>query len=214
MIRLRPEEIQKYIHVNELPKKKELFAKHAEVIYRYGGFVASEVIVCKKLPRAMAFAKEQIQKSLAADRSFSNGTVIIAEELEKSKGRFTRDWHAPAGGLWGCLVHVNTLLEFSRNLIPLAVGVACCQAVRAFAGEKATIRWVNDVLVDGKKLAGFLVESFTDAAFGERYDLIGFGINVNNINFPGELVLMILPSHFFLICAGTLVFCILKKSNF
>ncbi len=187
MICLTPQAIQQYIDAHHLPKKEAALSEHAQAVYRYGAFVASELICCKKLPRAMTFAKEQITQSLECGKGFSNGVVVVAEELEQSKGRFSRDWHAPVGGLWGCFVHVNTLLEQSRNLMSLAVGVACCQAVQEFTGEGATIRWVNDVLIKGRKLAGFLVESFTDPVFGERYDIIGFGININNSKFPEEL---------------------------
>jgi len=90
------------------------------------------------------------------------------------------------GGLWGCLLHVNTLLPQSRNLIPLAVGVACCEAVREM-GLAAELRWVNDVLVGDRKVAGFLIESFFSPRYREEYNLIGFGINVNNHQFPHEL---------------------------
>ena len=135
----------------------------------------------------MDYARGLIKKTVHAGSSVASGTVILADTMSRSKGRFTRQWHAPAGGVWGCMIHANTLLPQSRQFIPLATGLACCEAVREIGVEQATLRWVNDVLVDGRKLAGFLVESYTEPVHGEEFTLVGFGINVNNCSFPAEL---------------------------
>lgn len=160
--------------------------EEVERILRYGAFVGSVVECHAVLERAMARARSHIAAMEQSGRSVYNGTVILADSLGSSKGRFDRTWHAPVGGLWGCLIHANTLLPQSRNLIPLAVGVACCEAVRE-TGIGAELRWVNDVLVDSRKVAGFLIESFFSPVHREEYNLIGFGINVNNRQFPPEL---------------------------
>jgi BirA family biotin operon repressor/biotin-[acetyl-CoA-carboxylase] ligase len=161
-------------------------AAEVESILRYGAFVGSAIECHPVLDRAMERARTHIAAMEHAGRSVHNGTVILADRLERSKGRFDRTWHAPAGGLWGCLLHVNTLLPRSRNLISLAVGVACCEAVREI-GIAAGLRWVNDVLVGDRKVAGFLIENFFSPRYREEYNLIGFGINVNNRQFPHEL---------------------------
>jgi BirA family biotin operon repressor/biotin-[acetyl-CoA-carboxylase] ligase len=161
-------------------------AAEVEEILRYGAFVGSSVECHPFLERAMDHGRAHIAAMEEAGRSVHNGTVILADSLGSSKGRFDRIWHAPAGGLWGCLIHANTLLTSSRNLISLAVGVACCEAVRE-VGVPAELRWVNDVLVNGRKLAGFLIEGFVSPHYREEYSLIGFGININNTEFPHEL---------------------------
>ncbi|SDO90595.1 BirA family transcriptional regulator, biotin operon repressor / biotin-[acetyl-CoA-carboxylase] ligase [Desulforhopalus singaporensis] len=153
----------------------------------YGLQVGSVIRCHPTLPRAMDHARDLIVRESAAGRSFASGTVIIAETMTKSKGRFTRSWHAPPGGLWGCMVHANTLLPQSRHFIPMAVGVACCEAVGELGCEPAAIRWVNDVLIEGRKVAGFLVEGYTEPGFKEEFNLVGFGINVNNSSFPPDL---------------------------
>jgi BirA family biotin operon repressor/biotin-[acetyl-CoA-carboxylase] ligase len=106
--------------------------------------------------------------------------------MEQSKGRFKRYWHAPKGGLWLTLVMVNTLLPESNLLVPMAAGVACCEVLRDY-GIAAHIKWVNDILVENKKISGILSESFTLPRIDEEYVLIGIGINVNNEEFPDEL---------------------------
>ena len=103
-----------------------------------------------------------------------------------SKGRFKRYWHAPKGGLWMTLALVNTLLPENSFLLPMAAGVACCEVLRHY-GVEAHIKWVNDTLVDNRKISGILTETFTGPRFGEEYILIGIGINVNNDLFPAEL---------------------------
>ena len=159
----------------------------AAVIARYGGFVGSQIESHLFLERAMSLGRTRIKETVAAGKSFQSGTVILADSMGASKGRFSRVWHAPVGGVWGCLVHANTLLPSSRSFIPLASGLACCEAVRESGAESAMVRWVNDVLVDGRKLAGFLVETFTEEETGEEFNLVGFGININNKRFPAEL---------------------------
>jgi len=158
-----------------------------EAVARYGGFVGSKIESHEHLDRAMLHARNKIEALAASGKSVASGTVILADTMRHSKGRFSRVWHAPAGGVWGCLIHANTLLPQSRSFIPFAVGVACCEAVHEAGMDKAVLRWVNDVLVEGRKLAGFLVETYTESHFGEEYNIVGFGINVNNIRFPDEL---------------------------
>lgn len=154
---------------------------------RYGAFVGSVIESYPTLPRAMDHARRLIDTTVHAGSSVASGTVILADTMSQSKGRFTRRWHAPVGGVWGCMIHANTLLPQSRRFIPLATGLACCEAVREIGVEQATLRWVNDVLIDGKKLAGFLVETYTERVYGEEFTLVGFGINANNCSFPNGL---------------------------
>ncbi len=154
---------------------------------RYGAFVGSVIESHHSLPRAMDYARGLIGQTARNGTSVASGTVILADMMSQSKGRFTRHWHAPSGGVWGCMIHANTLLPQSRRFIPLATGLACCEAVRELGVAEATVRWVNDVLVDGRKLAGFLVETYTEPVHGEEFTLVGFGINVNNSAFPAEI---------------------------
>ena len=179
-------DVGRELRLESLRRRESWKAEEAERILRYGAFVGSVVECHATLDRAMTRARSHITTMEQEGRSVHNGTVILADSLGSSRGRFDRAWHAPPGGLWGCLIHANTLLPQSRNLIPLGVGVACCEAVRE-TGLGAELRWVNDVLVDGRKVAGFLIESFFSPIHREEYNLIGFGINVNNRRFPPEL---------------------------
>lgn len=168
-------------------RRKVMAREQVETILRYGGFVGSVIESHESLDRAMDRSRALISDVENQGGSVASGTVILADTMNRSKGRFTRSWHAPPGGVWGCMIHANTFLDHTRVLVPLAVGLSCCEAVHAVGGDTAALRWVNDVLLGEKKVAGFLIEGFTGPGYGEVYNLIGFGINVNNTLFPQEL---------------------------
>lgn len=180
--------LRTYIEEVELPDRLGCWQEdQARRILRYGSFVGSVIEHHPKLERTMPHARAHIEALEDKGVSVANGTVFMADTLSRSKGRFTRAWYAPPGGLWGSIIYISTLLPGYRLLAPLAVGVACCEALRASGAEAAVIRWINDVLVNGLKVGGFLAENFSGRVSGEDYCLLGFGINVNNQEFPQAL---------------------------
>jgi len=184
---LTPEYIQQIIDETEIPLRCRTYPPDTvNEVFRYGAFVGSTIEHHEQIPRAMDRARELIRNAEEKNKSFHSGTVILADEMKQSRGRFKRSWYAPPGGLWMTIVMVNTLLPESNLLLPMTAGIACCELIRNY-GLAANIKWVNDVLVNGKKISGILTETFTGSQFGEEYFLIGIGINVNNEKFPAEL---------------------------
>lgn len=182
------EKLRQYIHSHEMNLRAGCLKNiPAEIIFRYGGFVGADIQVFNCLDRAMDFCRSLIDQQEGQGRSLMSGTVVLARQLNKSKGRFTRVWHAPQGGLWGCMILVNTFLVETAHLLPLALGVSCCEAIREAGSESSVVRWVNDVLIEGKKVAGFLIEGYQTSLRLEDYNLLGFGVNVNNDAFPEEI---------------------------
>ncbi len=155
-------------------------------VFRYGAPVGSKIEHLNNAARCMKVAKDHIVSTEEKGKAFPSGVVYIADQLSAGKGRFDRYWHAPTGGIWMALVLVNTLLPESTALYSLAAGVACCEAVRSHQ-IKAQVKWVNDVRIAGRKVAGILTETMQGPRFGEEYILIGIGLNVNNTEFPAEL---------------------------
>ena len=185
--KLTPEHIRQLIEREEIPLRSRTFERETvEAVLRYGAVVSSVIKHYPNIPRGMDRARQLIQNAEENNQSFYSGTVILADEMLQSKGRFKRSWHAPKGGLWLTLIMVNTLLPESNLLVPMAAGVACCEVLRDL-GVSAHIKWVNDVLADNRKISGILTETFTGTYSGEEYVLIGIGINVNNDIFPAEL---------------------------
>lgn len=188
LTQLSPAVLHDYVTSVEFPVRvQECGQKKADAIARYGAFVGSEISVYPSLGRAMDQARTRIASREQSGQSVASGSLILASKLDSCKGRFQRTWHAPLGGLWGCLLLADTFLPTFRNILPLIPGIACCEALRQEGVADATIRWVNDVLVHRKKQAGFLVEGFVSPVHHEQYHLLGFGLNVNNNSFPKEL---------------------------
>lgn len=121
---------------------------------------------------------------LLACRGASEGTVVLAEEMTMGRGRLGRKWSAHRGGLWFTIIlrpkHVRGL-----HLLSLALGLSVVRALESLLGLRTGLKWPNDVLYGGKKLAGILVEVKAEADKIE-YVLAGIGLNVNN-NLPVEL---------------------------
>lgn len=186
--RLTPEHLRAHIEQVELPSRLDRWLEpEARRIIQYGSFVGSVIEQHDTMERTMEYGRAHIGRFEDRGHSVANGTIFRATRLSGSKGRFTRGWHAPEGGLWGSMIYISTLLPVYRLLVPLALGVACCEAVRSSGVETAAIRWVNDVMIGGLKVAGFLSEQFTGHSSKEDYCLLGFGINVNNREFPQAL---------------------------
>jgi BirA family biotin operon repressor/biotin-[acetyl-CoA-carboxylase] ligase len=95
-----------------------------------------------------------------------HGTVVTASEQTAGRGRQGRVWSAPAGSA----LLMSIVLRSPPRLLPLAAAVA----VASVAGEEARIKWPNDVHVDGRKVAGILVEGRPQ----ERWAVLGIGLNV------------------------------------
>jgi len=120
-----------------------------------------------------------------ASRGAEEGTVVLAEWQTRGRGRMSREWVSPPGvGIYMTVIlrpgaSVRELPKYT-----LLAGVAVAEAVRETAALPATIKWPNDVLIDGKKFCGILEETFITGS-KINYIVIGIGINVNTD--PAEL---------------------------
>ena len=106
------------------------------------------------------------------------GLVVIAEEMSEGRGRLGRKWVAGRGGVWLTML-LRPLMLKGLQLISLGAGVAVAEALRELYGVNVGLKWPNDVLAEGKKLCGILVEGRVEAD-RIHYLLVGVGINVNN----------------------------------
>jgi len=119
-----------------------------------------------------------------ADRGAPEGTVVICGSMEVGRGRFGRRWYAPPGGLWFTVITRPREVE-KPWLITLVGGVAVAETLRVLLGVEAGLKWPNDVVVEGKKVAGILAEGIAEGT-SISYVLLGIGVNVNN-ELPKEL---------------------------
>jgi BirA family biotin operon repressor/biotin-[acetyl-CoA-carboxylase] ligase len=127
-----------------------------------------------------------LAKELAAQGA-PEGTMVVAETQTGGRGRLGREWDSPPGvGLYVSLVLRPMLPPMELPQITLTTAVAVVRAVRRVAGLAPGIKWPNDLLVNGKKLAGILTEMETESD-RIRHVVVGLGLNVNNPAFPPEL---------------------------
>ncbi len=102
-------------------------------------------------------------------------TAITARTQTAGRGRHDRRWVSDSGGLWLSAV-VPAEGSFERwSLLPLAAGLALCEAFTAFGLAGHRLRWPNDIMIGPAKLAGILVERFRPTTA-----VVGLGINLDN----------------------------------
>ena len=104
-----------------------------------------------------------------------HGTLVTADEQQAGRGRQGRVWTAPPGSA----VLMSVVLRELSETLPLAAAVAVSEAVPL----DTRIKWPNDVWVDGRKVAGILVEARPQ----EGWAVLGIGLNVTTEEFPPEL---------------------------
>ena len=132
-------------------------------------------IVGKRLLFFQEVGSTMDEAKLRAERGTEEGTVVVAETQTSSRGRQGRTWVSRSGNLYFSVVLYPSLqtLPYLNSLC----GVAVVRAIANISGLKPRIKWPNDILLDGKKAAGVLVESAI-AGDAVRYSIVGIGINV------------------------------------
>jgi BirA family biotin operon repressor/biotin-[acetyl-CoA-carboxylase] ligase len=101
--------------------------------------------------------------------------ILVADEQREGRGRGERSWHSPAGkGIYATALHALPAEEL--NILPLRVACMVATFLRETYAVDARIKWPNDILVDGLKIAGILIEARTQDT--GAFALIGVGINV------------------------------------
>ena len=132
--------------------------------------------------QAVAFA-------LAADGA-ADGTVVVADSQTAGRGRRGRPWVDEPGASLLVSMLLRPRLQPARwPGLSLAAGVAVAEALTRSAGLGPRLKWPNDVLVGGRKIAGILLESRTIGAgeAGRLVAVLGIGINLGQRAFPADL---------------------------
>lgn len=119
-------------------------------------------------------------------QGFPHGTVVTAEEQTAGRGRRENVWLAEPGEnlLFSVLLRPEIPLEYWPRLTTMAA-VSICKAIEAQTPLQPTIKWPNDIYVDGKKTAGILAETFSSTQ--GTFMVLGIGLNVNTLHFPENL---------------------------
>jgi len=110
--------------------------------------------------------------------------AVSADSQSAGRGRRGRVWQSPVGGVWMSLVFPLHGSPMGQRALPLVVGLAIKRVVSdllelSSAHHEVCIKWPNDILVDGKKLAGILCESRIGQHLQRPLTVIGLGLNAN-----------------------------------
>lgn len=129
---------------------------------------------------------QSVAEQCAVD-GMPEGFMVVAEFQEAGRGRQSRSWQADPGTAVLC----STILRPSQPLGRLsglspAMALAVAQAVEAVCGVRCQVKWPNDVFLQGRKLAGVLLDMRVTGSHIE-WGLLGLGINVNQPEMPAEL---------------------------
>jgi len=123
-----------------------------------------------------------------AQTGAAEGTVVIADTQTHGRGRLGRAWVSPPS----CNLYLSVVLRPSVSTaiapqLTLVAGVAVAETIREWV-PRAALKWPNDTVIDGRKVAGILTEMDADAD-RVRFVILGIGVNLNSApeDFPAEL---------------------------
>ena len=115
------------------------------------------------------------------------GATVATDHQTEGRGRRGRTWQdMPGEALLASIVLRPGLAAGAAGWLPLAVAVGAAQAIAEVTGAEPGIKWPNDLLHEGRKLAGILVELTLDEQ-EVRYAVAGLGVNVHQTRFPDEI---------------------------
>jgi len=118
----------------------------------------------------------QNQALKMADDPTNNGTVIIAAKQTGGKGRSGRKWVSPKGGIWlSIILHPKFDISIT-TLFPIASALALSNALEKTLKISPELKWPNDLTINGKKVAGMLVDASLESNRIENL-VLGIGIN-------------------------------------
>ncbi|MCX6011139.1 MAG: biotin--[acetyl-CoA-carboxylase] ligase [Chloroflexi bacterium] len=133
-------------------------------------FIGHKVIAYPSLTSTNDIAKREAKKGAR------EGTVILAEKQTAGRGRLKRAWLSPRGSIALSIILHPTPTQLPSLIMLASLAVAHC--IEKVGGLETQIKWPNDVLINGKKVCGILIESDVRGSAVD-YAVIGIGLNVN-----------------------------------
>ena len=120
-----------------------------------------------------------------AQSGAEEGTVVWSREQTAGKGRHGRTWTSPRGNLYLSIIQRPDCRPADAPQMGFVTGVALANAITRLSDVPVALKWPNDLMIEGKKASGILLESAADAKGRLDWLVIGTGVNVEI--FPDEL---------------------------
>lgn len=125
----------------------------------------------------------------------AEGTLVVSETQTKGRGRLSRKWISPKGGIYFSLIlKPKFLLIQEVPQITLLVALGCIYGIKKATGVECQVKWPNDIYLSGKKLGGILCEIHAEAD-KVNFVVAGIGINVNTKDLPQEATSLFLNTE-------------------
>jgi BirA family biotin operon repressor/biotin-[acetyl-CoA-carboxylase] ligase len=149
----------------------------------YTGIVGREVLCYDTLPST------NLQAARLAAEGCADGLTVVALQQTQGRGRLGRSWESPPDkGIYLSVVLRPPLAPAETQILTLAAAVAAVNAIYVTTGLMTGIKWPNDIVADGKKICGILLEMNCEAD-RVNHIVLGMGINYSHEapDFPDEL---------------------------
>lgn len=128
-------------------------------------------------------------KSIALKKNM-HGAVVVSDSQTNGRGRLGRSFFSPPGsGIYMSIIVYPKQILCDPSLLTVIACVAVCKTIEKYVDDKVSIKWVNDIFMNGKKICGILTEAGTTTNSKIGYFVVGIGLNVSTPTeiFPGEL---------------------------
>jgi BirA family biotin operon repressor/biotin-[acetyl-CoA-carboxylase] ligase len=162
-----------------MKRRDELSSSPGDLKEMFESAYRGEVIATEIHYHSLVTSTNEEALRIGRMRKDPEGIVVIADSQSHGRGRLGRKWISPPG----VNLYLTALLrppfeEKDAPLLVLMAAVAVVTAIRRHTGLKAEIKWPNDILVNGKKTGGILLETQSSQG-GRPLIAVGIGINVN-----------------------------------
>jgi BirA family biotin operon repressor/biotin-[acetyl-CoA-carboxylase] ligase len=146
------------------------------------GWVGSEVRMVEETASTIDLAWEWLEEG------GPEGGVVIARHQTKGRGRLGRGWASPAGGLWMSVIARPQVPGAGAGRLGIIMGVSAAEAVAESAGLTVGLKWPNDLVAEGRKLGGVLIETrVAGSQVTEAVLSLGVNVNVGSRDLPEEI---------------------------
>lgn len=172
MIEASPSKGYRLLYVPDILSEEEIRNSLTDSIH------GSPLIIGKEIHIFQEIDSTNIKGMELSNKGSPEGTIILAETQTMGKGRLGRSWISPEGNIYLSVILRPNISPSRATLITLMAAVASASALKKALNISASIKWPNDIIINGKKVGGILTEMNSEM---ERinYIVLGIGINVN-----------------------------------
>ncbi len=153
------------------------------VARRWADRAAGRGLVILRRPASTHLLGRRIVEEYSQEGARPPAVDFVAWRQTAGMGREQRRWSSPAGGLYATLVR-SLRRQTALQTLPPLVATALCGALNADLAGRCRLKWPNDLLVDGRKLGGILIDAFSRGVAG-GLAVISFGVNHRHVDLPG-----------------------------